>query len=222
LQPGDVVLLALEYNHYVSDGPTAGAVDYILGCGRGYFLALPLNEKLQYIFGLRLSRIYESWIFNPTVIAKRGDQSNLTPWGDMKLIPEVFPPLSGPDRIRMSLYRPMPIIMNPRSHGAQTIAAFVAWAKEHNVKVIGTWPNTIDFPEYAHATGFEEIRRFYGGLGVRMVGDVSSSLLPLSMFYNTQYHLNIEGTRVRSTQLASDLLKVFPPTDGSDFTAASH
>jgi hypothetical protein len=219
LKPGDVALLALEYNHYVSEGPSADAIDYVLACGRGLFRSLPLIEKLQYVFSLPLSRVYGSLAWSPPAISKGDGRGSLTALGDMKLIPKVFPPVSDQDRTRMSLYRPMPIAMNPDSQGARAIAAFVAWAKERNIKVIATWPNTIYFPEYAHDSGFDDIRRFYAGLGVAMVGDVSSSLLPLSMFYNTQYHLNIEGIRVRSRRLAGDLQKFFASTEDPDLSA---
>jgi len=216
LRPGDIALLALEYNHYVYPGPTADAIDYVLGCGREYFRELPPTEKLRYVFGLGFGRIYQSLMLDSRAMAREIDQSNLTPRGDMRLVPAVFPGLSQQDQARMSLYRPIPIAVDLRSDGARTIAAFVAWAKLHGVAVLATWPNTIYFPQYDHARGFSDLRRFYDGLGVKMVGDASSSLLPLSMFYNTQYHLNIEGIRMRSQQLAVDLLKVLPSTERSD------
>jgi hypothetical protein len=209
LQPGDTALLALEYNHFVSEGPSADAIDYVLGCGGEFFRRLPLVEKARYVFSLPLSRVYRSLAAPPARASKGSERSNLTSLGDMKLVPKVFPPISEQDRTRMSLYRPMPIAMNPDSHGARTIAAFIAWAREHRINVIATWPNTIYFPEYAHASGFGDVRRFYAELGVDMVGDRASSLLPLAMFYNTQYHLNIEGIRIRSRRLADDLLEYF-------------
>jgi hypothetical protein len=229
LKPGDTALLALEYNHYVSEGPSADALDYVLRCGRDYFRALPLLEKLQYVFGLPLSRVYESLVSQvyesfapgPRVAATGGDRSSITALGDIKLIRKAFPPLSQEERTRMSLYRPMPIAMNRGSQGARMIEDFVVWAKERKIEVIATWPNTIYFPEYAHASGFDDIRSFYADLGVEMVGDEAGSLLPLSMFYNTQYHLGIEGIGIRSRRLASDLQRFFAAKEGRNMSAVN-
>ncbi|MGH6927085.1 MAG: hypothetical protein ACREEV_02115, partial [Dongiaceae bacterium] len=109
LKPGDTALIALEYNHFVSEGPSADAIDYVLGCGREFFRLLPLAEKIRYVFSLPLSRVYRSLATPPAHASKGSDGSPLTALGDTKLVPKVFPPISEQDRTRMSLYRPMPI-----------------------------------------------------------------------------------------------------------------
>jgi hypothetical protein len=219
LKPGDVALLALEYNHFAYDAPTADAIDYVLGCGGQYFRELPWFEKLRYVFGLNFERIYRSLRLNPRTISKGISQPGITAQGDIKLTPEFFPPLSESTRTRMSLYRPMQISINPQSYGAQAVSRFIAWAKENHITVLATWPNTIYFPEYRQTPCFDDLRRFYADRGVTMVGAVSSSLLPLSLFYNTQYHLNIAGIKVRSKQLGCDLLTVLPSTTGIGLSA---
>jgi hypothetical protein len=94
--------------------------------------------------------------------------------------------------------------------GVGAIRDFVGWAKANKVTVLATWPNTIYFPSYESDPGFARIAAFYASLGVPVIGDPSISWLPREFFYDTQYHLNIEGILLRTDRLIQALQAVLP------------
>ncbi len=214
LKPGDTALIALEYNAYTYDGPTAPAVDFILGCDRALFASLPLKDKARYVFGLDVKRIIDTLRWRQTHGGEAEDlmqrPETLSSYGDKRLEPRYFPPLSPADQQRMALYQPTPITLNPDVAGVGAIRDFVAWARQNQVTVFATWPNTIYFPSYETNPGFTRIAEFYAGLGVPVIGDPAISWLPREFFYDTQYHLNIEGIRVRTDRLIQALQAVLP------------
>lgn len=214
LKPGDTAMLALEYNAYTYDGPTAPAVDFILGCDRALFASLPLGEKARYVFGLDLKRVID--VLRSRQIHGSGAEDRmqrpeaLSPYGDRRLEPRFFPPLAPAEQQRMALYQQTPILLNPDVAGVGAIRDFVSWAKANRITVLATWPNTIYFPSYESDPGFARIAAFYASLGVPMIGDPSISWLPREFFYDTQYHLNIEGILLRTDRLIQALRAVQP------------
>jgi hypothetical protein len=211
LKAGDTALIAFEYNSYTFDAPTAPAIDFVLTCDPGYWNELPLRGKVAYVFGLDLRRVVS--LLNPSKGSAAGPQEGdeaqqpgkLTQFGDKRLDPTLFPPLSQQVKQRVALYQPIDIALNLGARGVSDIAEFVQWAKAHDVRVIATWPNTIDFPAYRRNKGFDRIAGFYRELGVPMAGAPSISLFPREMFYDTQYHLGLDGIVERTRLLAPAL-----------------
>ena len=207
LRPGDTAVLALEYNAYRGDTPSDVAISYILGCGMEYFWHASLQSKIKYVFGLGTWRIYESVAHDPETFwqGRGGARTRFTAYGDLPLSPKHFPELTGDDRERVGLYQPIPITFDPSGVGAASIRDFVAWSRDQDVGVIATWANTMYFPEYERNQGLAEIRKFYESLGVPVVGQPTDAMVPISLIYNTNYHLNIEGIAQRTDLLIEKL-----------------
>lgn len=208
LHRGDVVLLAFEYNSYAFDQPTAPTIDFILGCDRPLFDSLSLGEKVRYIFTLDAMRVINTVRRNAGASGEdEGFEGTevLTRFGDKRLDARFFPPLSLEQQERMALYQPEPIELDPTADGIQAIKEFVAWGKANGIGVVATWPNTMYFPVYENAPGLAQIRRFYQDLGVPVAGDPAIAFFPANMFYNTQYHLNVEGIVSRTRMLIPPL-----------------
>ena len=92
--------------------------------------------------------------------------------------------------------------------GFAHIAAFCAWARTNQVRVLATFPNLCDRPEYHQPPAQKSariIRDTYVRLGVPVVGDYTDALLPSTQFYDTIYHLTTESARARSERLARQL-----------------
>ena len=222
LRPGDTALLLFEYNHYVYDRLTTVAIDYIYGCRKEIFAAEGLADKLTFLFSVDPVRVVKTLLYTPpdepcatcpapdAAVPAHGPIAV----GDVLLSKTIFPPLKR-DRVRrMALYRPISIAVDRKGSGPRAIADFAAWARAHGVTVIASWPNTILFPEYETSKGFQAIEDFYTSLGVPMIGEPEIGLLPLRYFYDTQYHLNIDGIVLRSHRLVNVLrehTEILPP-----------
>jgi hypothetical protein len=221
LKPGDTVVIALEYNSYTFDAPTSPAIDFVLSCDAGYWQELPLRRKVAYVFGLDLKRVVALFLPSKDSTAKPQQDEEapasgkLTQFGDKRLDPALFPPLSAQVKQRVALYQPMDIVLNPEAQGVADIQEFVQWAKAHDVRVIATWPNTIDFPVYRHSPGFDQIGQFYKELGVPTAGAPAIALFPREMFYDTQYHLGLDGIMERTRLLIPALRAAMDATPGT-------
>jgi hypothetical protein len=171
---------------------------------------LRLGEKARYVLSLDASRLVDMWrrrhedTLDDAVYEAQSVRA-LTSFGDKRLDSRFFPPLSEEQKERLALYQPEPIEFDPQADGVQAIRDFVEWSKQNGIGVIATWPNTIYFPSYENAPGFDTIRRFYESMGVPVAGDPAISLFPANMFYDTQYHLNVEGIITRTRMLIPPL-----------------
>jgi hypothetical protein len=213
LRPGDTALLLFEYNHYVYDQLTTVAIGFLYGCRQEIFSEESLADKLKFLFSIKPARVIKTLLYTPPKEPCENCPETPGPTpvhgpiavGDVLLSDTIFPPLKRERARRMALYRPMTIAVNRDGSGPRAIAAFVEWARANKVAVIASWPNTILFPEYKKSDGFDEIEEFYASLGVPMIGEPDIGLLPLRYFYDTQYHLNIEGIILRSEHLVEAL-----------------
>ena len=86
---------------------------------------------------------------------------------------------------------------------------FVKDCRNRDVQLVASWPNTFANPVYF---GYEivdanikTIRGFWNSMGVKVVGDYKDSMLESEYFYDTLYHLNAEGVRLRTEELTSQL-----------------
>ena len=92
--------------------------------------------------------------------------------------------------------------------GFPLIASFCAWAATNHIRVLATFPNLCDQPEYHSLTAqkmAEKIRAFFATLQVPVIGDYTDSLLPSDDFFDTNSHLTEEAARARTQRLLAKL-----------------
>ena len=86
---------------------------------------------------------------------------------------------------------------------------FVKDCRKRNVQLFASWPNTFANPVYFGNeivdANIKTIRRFWNSMGVEVVGNYKDSMLESEYFYDTVYHLNAEGVRLRTEKLTSQL-----------------
>ena len=86
---------------------------------------------------------------------------------------------------------------------------FVKDCRKRNVQLFASWPNTFANPVYFENeivdANIKSIRRFWNSMGVEVVGNYKDSMLESEYFYDTVYHLNAEGVRLRTEKLTSQL-----------------
>jgi hypothetical protein len=95
------------------------------------------------------------------------------------------------------------------------LEAFCKWAAANHIRVLATFPNLCDGPEYhtpvAKDTA-ERIKKFFTGLNVPVLGEYTDAILPADQFYDTNYHLTEEAARARTQRLAAKLVPYLKKT----------
>ena len=86
---------------------------------------------------------------------------------------------------------------------------FVKDCRKRNVQLFASWPNTFANPVYFGNeivdANIKTIRGFWNSMGVEVVGNYKDSMLESEYFFDTVYHLNTEGVRLRTEKLTSQL-----------------
>jgi len=207
LKRGDAALMPLEYLAYDYSTPQDSLVDAVYSCGMDYWKTLDWREKLFFVMAAKPFRLFDSLHFRSNARAMREVAAEAAE--DMDAFGQ---PASQGQPMRaaavepdVSRHTPIAIHFDPDSPGARAIEKFVAWAKAHGVTVFATWPNTLYYPQYARYPAFGQIRDFYRRLGVNVVGGPKDAMFDASLMGDTIYHLNREGTRIRTARLIDDL-----------------
>jgi hypothetical protein len=112
-----------------------------------------------------------------------------------------------------------------RPNGFASIESFCKWAQAHQIRVLATYPNLVDQPEYhlpAARQSAKTIQDFFSGLQVPMIGNYTDSLLRADQFFDTRYHLTEEAALARTRRLIPQLMPFLfrCPCDNSTRTRA--
>lgn len=200
--PGDTVLLTLEYQKYTAAGDRWNtiSIDYVTSRDEEYYHELPLLDKASIIRKIGFTRILQGVVdkyvsrpgMNPLdyhVLNANGDETNNS---------------STPATIQrvaaMSAFR----FDDPDEDRLQVIREFIVWAQQNNVNVIATYPPLFNLDEYrssANSMFFDKIADFWESNGVTTLGTPFDFMYPKALMYNSQYHLNTEGTTLHTNKL---------------------
>lgn len=191
VQPGDTVLLPLEYEFYTDDGELNGAlIDYVLARDFEYLKSLNWLDQIRFITGVSLTRVQDG------ILAKLGTpkqwqshykSENLNQYGDdtgnraSAMTKKEFKALEELQPKELEGYV-------KSSYGMKAIKDFVDWSLKHNIKVIATWPNTFWFEAYQQQQAkdfFQSINDFYQTIKVPLLG-IIESLCTINLCFMTQ------------------------------------
>ena len=217
-RPGDTILLVLEYELY-NYGKVKQTwahkllVDYVLARDPAFFRSLTWSEKWT-LFMLTPTRRLIEGIKNrfraepPYDDAGLGAYSvrHLNEWGDLTHHTREFR-LKNREPILQSksaLGRGLP----EHPDGFETIAGFCRWAETNHIRVLATYPNLCDRPEYHDAVGRASIRKIedlFASLNVPVVGSYTNALLPEDEFLDTMYQLTEDAALARTRKLIPEL-----------------
>jgi len=221
-RPGDIVLLACEYELYSETPEYETADDYILARDPGYFHQMPLLDKIYLATRIPFKRFQLGWRNRrkPERVVVKFNNSPYNPFsatyyplngnGDEMLnIPENRPPaqylIGNLARIVPTLSHGIPSENNPNF---ESLANFIAWAHANQITVLATFPNVIYQPVYDQPNGLEAIatiNHFYASHGVPVVGTAQEAMLPKDQFFDYMYHLVHEAAINRTERLIPEL-----------------
>lgn len=212
LRPGDVAVMAMEYNHYSddSDGINKMVAGVSLSRGLDYFLYLPWDVRARYLRHIPLDRLgmkalgrvvtfsqRERDTYKADTVDARGDETANVP----------------DDASRAKLARQMerhngaPVFL-PEGRGVGYMRSFVQWCKANGVTVFATWPNTCEHPSFQggeYAVFEQQVRDFYASLGVPVLGSPTEAQLPANLMYDTIYHPSVDGRALRTARFVRHL-----------------
>lgn len=221
LQPGDIAILALEYDLFQGQHDyTETLLIYMVSNDVGYFHALPLFEKARVIAKMSWKRLRkglksafrkgrkegsaereageDSGVYRIDNIDARGDQLGLEPEN-----------MSERDRSNIALLKATQL------HGAtisaysrEVLDGYLEWARARHICVIAIPASHVYFdeyhdPEYARFLG--NIMRYFAGSGVPYIGDPYNYMYEKSFYFGERYHLNSLGIQKRTDQLVEDV-----------------
>lgn len=225
LRPGDVVLLSPEYERYNASGLNDVVIDYLFSCGADALRRLPAKQQIEAIFALSVTRAGAgvaklagldklaeqlAYINLPVPLGERySDVIQIGPRGDA-LINERRS-ITALHRGRVAQASASPLNFDRNSNDVRAISSFASWAAANEVKVVATWPNTVNFPQYKTPKAkffFKRIRNFYETLGIEVVGAPEAVLLQPDAFFDHQYHLHRDAVARRTANLVPLLCDV--------------
>jgi hypothetical protein len=207
-KPGDTVLLAPEYELYMSDYKNSNTlVGYVFGHDPGYILQHPQMlfelslERLIYGLGVKLKVL-------PTQQSTGYDDKDLNGNGDSIANRESM--IGEKQQAQLDTLEPFIVKSNVLENPAafQKIKAFLNWCHDHKVNVIATWPNTLWFDRYAepkYQRLFDDIHKFYETAHVPIAGTSREFMYEKSWFFDTIYHLHDRAVKARTEQLITHL-----------------
>jgi hypothetical protein len=216
-QPGDIVLLAFEYEAYQHGAPGKPVpwtdplyFDYLFARDAAYFRSWPLTEQLRAAMWISTRRLKEGWrnrgrgeleahagIYSVKMLNPYGDQTGARkdnrspgqPWLALR---------------SENLARGLPAEPN----GFPVFREFIEWARQNQVRVLATYPTICHRPEYeaepAQRTA-AAIREFFESQGVPVLGEAREGMLDPDLFFDTLYHPIEEGARERTRRLLTHL-----------------
>ena len=220
LRPGDTVMLLPEFELLdygeINRKTWASAmyVDYIMARDPGYFRSLPARDQVEIALMMPIKRLAGGLVsrvrpeasirytgydaYDPVMVDAHGDMTGHTAQRR---------PLTCALRDDL-VCEPLLGGLPSNATGLPLLAGFCRWARENHIRVLASFPNMAIRPCYARSTALaleEQMRAFYSNLGVPLIGRLHETLIPVSEFFDTNYHLTDEASVLRSTQFAAQL-----------------
>jgi hypothetical protein len=218
LNPGDTVVLALEYSGYVSGAYDDLFIDYVMARDPEKFDKAPWRTKLKWGFGFSPTTLIDRYTsrrkaVGPHEIGFPYDVQFLNEHGDQ----------AGQTRDKLPADRHVnegQKVLFQRivstSPGLQSVREFCKWSRENDIRVLATFPNIVNWPEFdtpRAAESIHTIEELYKSMGVPVLGTAQESMLPETDFFDTCYHLTEEAAKERTKRFLVHLKPFFQEGD---------
>jgi len=218
LRPGDLVVLAPEYEYYHPSFETDIYVDFVLGEDPGFLNVISRSEKFRWLMGAQSDSLLNGvkrWIPSSIDYAetvRKHSREKLNTHGDIAVND-----LKDRPAARAKALNAVEDLVSFRAsltYSAEAwseLEAFLKWCQEHQVSLLVAFPPTVQFAVYDTPevkARFAELVAKWKSLGVTVAGDPASAMYPKSSFYDTVYHLNSDGMS-ENTRRFIDLIRPY-------------
>lgn len=205
LNPGDIVIIPLEYSHYIaSEELNETFIDYIMARDVGYLNNKNLISKVKFLSAVQPGRvgsgIKEKFILTEKKIGKydakylnrNGDMTNYTQQLNLnglllKMHTGVFQGISD---------------ITPDSK--QCLLNFIEYCEMNKIKLLATYPPFLYQNENFSGNDLvmiENIKKFWQENNIPVLGEYKEFIYDIDNFYDTIYHLNVQGKEKNTARL---------------------
>jgi len=214
VNPGDLVVMSLEYEHYWDEGRVNNVLlDYLVARDLTYFEALDPTDRIRSIFSMSLDRLWRgvSAVFvqparraddRYTCTANRfGDETRNTPErkaGANAAIIDALEARSYAGRLR------------PGAPAWAVLRRFAGWCREHDITLIATFPSLVRFDCYeqgGHKAFFDGVVTGLESADISVVGTPFEAMYERRDFFDSRYHLLAEPAARHTRRLAEVIRK---------------
>ena len=210
IMEGDVVVLVFEYSSYIEDLMTEDITWYVVDNNPEFMKMVPPSNMFniaRYYPVFLIKKVKEA-LFNPNPVpdkeAYRRDAFN--EYGDVKT--ERYENRRTPEQIQDSVYIEIKKdIISDES--VKAFREFAEYCRSKGARVYATCPSIDEYAVvYLENNGEDFVKYYEEKTGIDMISKVTDYILPTEYFYDSDYHLNLNGVRVRTDRLIEDLKKV--------------
>lgn len=207
LKSGDIIILPMEYQNFTWDGEVEETYrDYVLTHDKDYFKNMSINEQLSFIFsitpyGLVKSIIEQRRTLENLEIGKGYTVLTLNKNGD-----ETYK--EGSKTGFKTIPFELPNHYNIETYGLIKIKEFSKWCKDNNIKLFVTFPNTVNLKDYyeePYTSYFKFLLEYFKKNNIQVIGKPTDSLYSIEYFYDTNYHMNKKGSKIRTEEFLEKL-----------------
>lgn len=217
LKDGDIVVLPLEFNYYQEDSnnnlPSPFA-EYIISYDKNYFNHLSIMQKMNLIFFMTQYYLSHPQTIHEKILVTDDYKTQLNDFGDFIgniETTENYANIAKPSYITENI---------PKKYNNFALYKFIQYCKQHDIAVYATLPNIYHSKEYSadEMKAFENIKNFYTEQDVFFIGDISAgSLYDKNLFYDTNYHTNQKGTKLRTDWFIENILSLDEVKNGINY-----
>lgn len=208
LNKGDIIILPFEYENFIWDGEESDTrTKYVLTHDKNFFInELNLKEKLSMLYSIKPSDLVFSILeqskpakekpiglaYTSITLNKNGDETYK----------------SGTEKKLYNQQKPFELPLSEVTLGLKKINEFNNWCIKNGIKLFVTYPNIIkqkSFSEDSYKDFFITLSEYFQKHNISIIGKATDSMYPVNYFYDTRYHMNKEGAKVRTNEFLSKL-----------------
>ncbi|MDF2678632.1 MAG: hypothetical protein K0Q97_2986 [Bacillota bacterium] len=209
LRSGDTVIIPMEYAILMSDEASKKlAFDYYRLFDKNNLNRINSLDKMRYVFqnnpinalehtalALQVKDVTEV-SYKSSYVNGNGDQTKH--YEHSEEILRNVEPIVLPDEMKETV-------------GLKRIKEFNIWCNENNITFYFMYPSTILFDEYyqkPYSNYFNFLESYFSENNISVIGSPYDSFYDISLFHDTNYHLNEKGMTIRTEYIIKQIDKL--------------
>lgn len=198
---GDIIVLALEYSMYIDDYMNESVTWYVIDNNKTLMKMVPGSDVFNLVryYPLALTEKIISFVKGPNPVPKsesaRRDAYN--EYGDYAYPREKNIMTDESPRVEIS-----DKVISDRSMKA--LKEFNEYCRGKGAEVYASWPSIDELCVKVNKS--RDFENYYKkNTGIKIISKIDDYIMPSEYFYNTLYHLNDKGAKIRTANLIRDL-----------------
>ena len=211
INPGDIFILAFEYSAYNEDLMTENITWYTVDNNIDLMKLIPMSNMFNLLryYPIYLLKKTQECILSPNPLPDREayQSKSFDEYGDN--IFERYENIHTKEEIEETKYIQIKKdIISDES--VKAFKEFREYCESKGAKVYATCPSVDEYALVSIENNGKDFKKYYEEkTGIKMISEPSDYVLNTKYFYDTDYHLNLNGVKVRTNMFIEDLKAVF-------------